>query len=140
MLSSIFGSVESQAKFQRTTKPDEYVRPPASKKRKSAEDEMDEALTQEELKRLKPRKERKPKKEIPDIEEATKEEDDNKTDNKTDDDGNNTNNKEKDSRTVFVGNVSITTTLKQLSSYMKGYGEIESIRMRSVPTEGVKGK
>ena len=37
------------------------------------------------------------------------------------------------SRTIFVGNIPVTTTRKELKSFFIGYGEIETVRLRSVP-------
>lgn len=44
----------------------------------------------------------------------------------------------KSSRTVFVGNVPISSTLSTLTAFFKEFGDIESIRMRSVPVAGTK--
>ena len=43
---------------------------------------------------------------------------------------------EKNTRTLFVGNVPISETSKALKQMFKDFGEIESIRLRSVPYEG----
>ena len=45
---------------------------------------------------------------------------------------------EKLSRTIFVGNISIDATKKELKSIFSKYGNVESIRFRSVPVAGPK--
>eukprot|EP00795_Rhopilema_esculentum_P008697 gene8697-14717_t len=42
------------------------------------------------------------------------------------------------SRTIFVGNVSIDATKKELKSIFSKYGKVESVRFRSVPVAGPK--
>eukprot|EP01041_Mallomonas_annulata_P007125 gene7125-14493_t len=42
----------------------------------------------------------------------------------------------KDKRTLFVGNVPLSFTLPNLTKMFKEFGEIESVRMRSVPIAG----
>mmetsp|Transcript_40214 Transcript_40214/g.41020 ORF Transcript_40214/g.41020 Transcript_40214/m.41020 type:complete len:387 (+) Transcript_40214:70-1230(+) len=44
----------------------------------------------------------------------------------------------KNKRTIFVGNVPLSSTVNSLKSMFKEFGEIESIRMRSVPIAGAK--
>lgn len=44
---------------------------------------------------------------------------------------------EKDDRTCFVGNLSTSESKKSILKYFKDFGEIESIRLRSVPVEGI---
>ncbi|KAL4430415.1 hypothetical protein ABPG74_013265 [Tetrahymena malaccensis] len=46
--------------------------------------------------------------------------------------------KEKDDRTVFVGNISLEATGSQIAKEFKQYGKIEKIWMRSVPIENSK--
>ena len=41
-------------------------------------------------------------------------------------------NREKLGRTVFVGNVPVETDRKELQKLFKAYGEVESVRLRSV--------
>jgi len=43
---------------------------------------------------------------------------------------------EKNERTLFVGNVPTTYSTKSLSKYFSEFGEVESIRIRSVPIAG----
>lgn len=43
-----------------------------------------------------------------------------------------------DQSTIFVGNIPTTETVKSLTKFLKVYGEIESIRLRSVPIAGAK--
>ena len=44
----------------------------------------------------------------------------------------------KDLDTIFVGNIPVTETQKSLTKFFKAYGEIDSIRLRSVPVAGAK--
>jgi RNA recognition motif-containing protein len=46
--------------------------------------------------------------------------------------------KEKDERTIFVGNIPISCSTDKLSKLFSEYGAIESIRLRSVPVSGAK--
>lgn len=154
MLSSIF-NVDNKSKFERGERSIEFEsqkvskRKPRKNKNKDIDDDdnnddnLDAALTEMELKRMNNRKERKPKKLV---------ESNNNNDADNDNDNNVTNNKiknednehpheeqsEENKRTVFIGNISLDITSKQLKSFMKQYGDIESIRMRSVPLEGSK--
>lgn len=43
---------------------------------------------------------------------------------------------EKEQRTCFVGNIGITENKKSITKFFKEFGDIESIRLRSVPVEG----
>jgi nucleolar protein 12 len=43
-----------------------------------------------------------------------------------------------DERTIFVGNLPLTTTRKSLASLFKSCGKVESSRLRSVAAAGVK--
>ncbi len=43
---------------------------------------------------------------------------------------------EKESRTVFLGNVPIAETIKSLTKMCSEFGEVESVRLRSVPVAG----
>jgi RNA recognition motif-containing protein len=43
-----------------------------------------------------------------------------------------------DRDTIFVGNIPITESTKSLTKFFKTYGEIDSIRLRSVPVAGAK--
>ena len=43
---------------------------------------------------------------------------------------------EKDSRTLFVGNIPITTPSKSIRQFFSKYGDIETLRLRSVPIAG----
>jgi hypothetical protein len=45
---------------------------------------------------------------------------------------------DKDARTVFVGNVNVTTKMPKIKSFFKEYGAVESVRLRSVAVEGIK--
>jgi nucleolar protein 12 len=45
---------------------------------------------------------------------------------------------EKNARTVFVGNVPVSTTQKQLRKVFEGCGKINSLRFRSLPIAGAK--
>uniref|UniRef100_A0A8C6DHS5 RNA-binding protein 34 n=1 Tax=Moschus moschiferus TaxID=68415 RepID=A0A8C6DHS5_MOSMO len=47
----------------------------------------------------------------------------------------------KNERTVFVGNLPVTCNKKKLKSFFKEYGQIESVRFRSlIPAEGILSK
>ncbi|XP_023502955.1 RNA-binding protein 34 isoform X1 [Equus caballus] len=47
----------------------------------------------------------------------------------------------KNERTVFVGNLPVTCNKKKLKSFFKEYGQIESVRFRSlIPAEGTRSK
>ena len=46
-------------------------------------------------------------------------------------------NDEKDEKTIFVGNIPLSADMKRLKKYFKEFGEIETIRLRSVPIAGV---
>lgn len=46
--------------------------------------------------------------------------------------------KDDDDCTIFVGNVPITESIKTVTKFFKSYGEIESVRLRSVPISGAK--
>jgi nucleolar protein 12 len=48
------------------------------------------------------------------------------------------NDNEKNARTVFVGNVPVQTTQKQLRKVFEGCGKIKSARFRSIPVAGGK--
>jgi len=47
-------------------------------------------------------------------------------------------NNDKDDRTVFVGNLPLSTTRKKLASLFREFGLIESTRLRSIAVNGVK--
>lgn len=42
------------------------------------------------------------------------------------------------SRTLFVGNIPITETIKSVTKLFQEYGKIDSVRLRSVPVSGAK--
>jgi len=42
-----------------------------------------------------------------------------------------------ENRTIFVGNISLSATVKSLKKYFREFGEVESVRLRSVPIAGV---
>lgn len=46
--------------------------------------------------------------------------------------------KDDDDCTIFVGNVPITESIKTVTKFFKSYGEIMSVRLRSVPISGAK--
>eukprot|EP00794_Sanderia_malayensis_P012128 gene12128-13380_t len=41
-------------------------------------------------------------------------------------------------RTIFVGNIPVDTTRKELREFFKSYGDIETVRLRSVPVASLK--
>ena len=43
---------------------------------------------------------------------------------------------DKDKRTVFLGNVPISQTVKSLTKFCSEFGEVESVRLRSLPVAG----
>ncbi len=43
---------------------------------------------------------------------------------------------DKDERTVFLGNVPITQNVKSLTKFCREFGEVESVRLRSLPVAG----
>jgi nucleolar protein 12 len=43
---------------------------------------------------------------------------------------------DKNSRTIFLGNVPITEDVKSITKFCSEYGEVESVRLRSVPVAG----
>jgi RNA recognition motif-containing protein len=45
--------------------------------------------------------------------------------------------KEQNERTVFAGNIPVLYTVKKLKTYFKEFGTVASIRLRSVPFEGI---
>lgn len=51
---------------------------------------------------------------------------------------NSENHKGDDDCTIFVGNVPITESIKTVTKFFKSYGEIVSVRLRSVPISGAK--
>lgn len=46
--------------------------------------------------------------------------------------------KDDDDCTIFVGNVPLTESIKTVTKFFKSYGEIMSVRLRSVPISGAK--
>ena len=51
--------------------------------------------------------------------------------------GDNGDNHQRDEKTIFVGNIPLSADVKSLKKYFKEFGEIETIRLRSVPIAGV---
>eukprot|EP01038_Epipyxis_sp_PR26KG_P008991 gene8991-12126_t len=134
-LSSIFSNA-SKEKFARTYKPEEFEQPKLSTK-----------LLQSETKKIK-----KPKKKKS-IVDANNENID-ISNNESGDGGKDkiinvqstvSSNAElfqdpndKDYRTIFIGNLPITETSKSITKLCKEFGEVESVRLRSVPVSGTK--
>ena len=44
--------------------------------------------------------------------------------------------KEKESRTLFIGNMSTQMTVKEIKRFCSKYGDVESVRLRSIPILG----
>ena len=44
---------------------------------------------------------------------------------------------EANAKTIFVGNIPLTETVKSLKRYFKEFGEVDSLRLRSVPIAGL---
>lgn len=121
-------SESAKQKFARVYKPEEFD-VPAKKVKEPVEGEEDVEPIEEDDKKKK-RKERKRKPEVsvdadgvevPAVETTPAEE------------------KEvKDLDTIFVGNIPVSETVKSLTKFFKTYGEIDNIRLRSVPVAGAK--
>lgn len=126
-LASLF-SEESKANFTRRIKPQEEF---ISKKRRNKEIE-------EEI----PKKIKKPKhKHRKDLLTSTSDTNTLTTSTITNSESlesnNNSNNiDEKDQRTIFVGNIPITETVNSIRQYFSEFGQIDSVRIRSVPVAG----
>jgi nucleolar protein 12 len=157
MLSSIFQNVDN---FKRTEfeKKEEFTRKISKKRAEADEDELsdeqgntrfrrtksrsnddDDNLINAELRvlgRSKKDKERKPRKPKKESLSSPGTEIDNGSEleihnvNKTPEEIN------KDLRTIFVGNVSLDVSVKEIRSLFNQYGEVESIRQRSMPLTG----
>lgn len=160
MLSSIFTSTE---KFKRTENDDlNALRAPRRSRKQGRKDSdenddkervgvehMDDELTAAELSRIGGRKERKkPRKPKSDgvdpgdgqPEAAKNEGEEMKEEEEQGEDisDNVLDNRLKNRRTLFVGNVAIQATPKDLKSFFSKCGDVESIRLRSLPLEGTK--
>ena len=111
-LSSIFAD-NSNEKFNRLLKPEEFIPPP-----KKINDEQ------------KTRKKRKPKKDTAIIETAVEEIKHSESEplREASDECLN--------RTVFLGNLPLSETVKSVKAFCKDFGVIESVRLRSVPIAG----
>lgn len=126
-LASLF-SEESKANFARLTKPQEF------KQKKRPIEEKNEI---EEPKKIKKPKHKHRKNEL-ELNEATN----NTTTTTTatteisNHDNNETNSFEKDQRTIFVGNIPITESINSIKHYFSEFGQVESVRIRSVPIAG----
>lgn len=120
-------SESAKQKFARVYKPEEFD-VPVKKVREPVEGEATEDAEPVEEEKKK-RKERKRKPEV-----------------SVDADGNEipvteaapVDNNAKDLDTIFVGNIPVTETVKSLTKFFKTYGEIDNIRLRSVPVAGAK--
>ncbi len=131
-LSSIFNT-SNLDKFKRINRPVEKSDNVPQLKKRRAEDSNVDAVP----------KKKKPKhikrvKTLENDKENGKNGDDNEVSSSNIDDSQNIGepDAEKNSRTLFVGNVPVSETSKALKQMFKDFGEIESIRLRSVPYEG----
>eukprot|EP01032_Pedospumella_encystans_P032016 gene32016-36146_t len=122
-------SESAKQKFARVYKPEEFD-VPVKKVKEPVEGEADDVEPIEEDDKKKKRKERKRKAEV-----------------SVDADGVEipaadapaaVEGESKDLDTIFVGNIPVTETQKSLTKFFKAYGEIDSIRLRSVPVAGAK--
>ena len=122
-LESIF-SVEAKSKFARTE--NQYVNIPKVEKKRKVEDEKPVKMSRKEQRR---------------ILEEKKQNEDKETNNTVGDIDNSSNASSADdsTRTVFAGNIPLTETIKSLTKlFSMKFGEVESIRLRSVPVAGTK--
>lgn len=113
-LSSLF-SDESKAVFARSQKPKEF----SSKRAPTIAEEKVE------------KKEKKPK-----HKRSRPESDSTEPDPSVNVVSDTINSDEKDCRTIFVGNISLSTSSKSLRKFVNTFGEVESLRLRSVPIAG----
>mmetsp|Transcript_22562 Transcript_22562/g.32982 ORF Transcript_22562/g.32982 Transcript_22562/m.32982 type:complete len:386 (+) Transcript_22562:85-1242(+) len=111
-------SESSKANFARTHKPEEF------QPKKRPQDEKEEPP-----KRVKKPKHKHTKKEQDEASDVAQDSTQ-AVDNDTSDE------EAKKQRTVFVGNIPISATLKSVRKIFSEFGDIESIRMRSVPISG----
>jgi RNA recognition motif-containing protein len=124
-------SASAVQKFARVYKPEEFDLP-VKKVPEPADEDAEDAEPLE--KRKKPRKERKPKTLVPaegDSAGSSVAAEPAQSDHvpKAGD---------QDNTTVFVGNIPTSETTKSITKFFKTYGEIESVRLRSVPVAGAK--
>jgi nucleolar protein 12 len=131
-LASLF-SEENKANYERINKPKEFVK--TERKKRRLEESNDENQEVEEvLEEILPKKVKKPKykkrnqqaKESADDKPTTSE-----TEPNVEEEGH-----EKNARTIFVGNIPITETVTSIRTYFGQFGQVESVRLRSVPTAG----
>ena len=141
-LSSLFGGSSSSTegsgglfsdsakqKFARVYKPEEFDLPVKKAPAPKDEDGTDD-LDPIDAKKKK-RKERKRKVEPEAGAEGAKDDTDQQAIDSSD-------SSSADNRTIFVGSIPVSETVKSLTKFFKTYGEIESIRLRSVPIAGAK--
>ena len=131
-LSTLF-SEESKKKYERAVRPrefdakkkpelDEKGRVKISKKQKR----LDVENSGEEVKKKKPKHKHRGRSSTSSLSSAA-----------SDTGGDKGVNDEKDEKTIFVGNIPLSADMKRLKKYFKEFGEIETIRLRSVPIAGV---
>jgi hypothetical protein len=124
-LQSLFDPANLE-KFKRVTKPAEFAAPRPKKQRTVTDEDGDEV----------PRK-KKPKHKHRDAERLDAEENSDKVAGDLKGASVESGNDEKNFRTVFIGNLPLSQNQKTLRQLFKDFGDIESIRLRSVPYEGV---
>ncbi len=137
-LASMFSDVAKE-KFARAVKPEEFK----LKSVKAPEDYLDEEEKEEEKLKLEKKLAKKAKRKergVKSNEDATsdapvKEE---VTEKKKDGAENKDGNVTRDKLTIFVGNVPTTETIASITKLFKEFGDIESVRLRSVPIAGTK--
>jgi nucleolar protein 12 len=132
-LASLF-SDESKANYQRVNKPKEVVR---QKRVRQENDENDDGEENYEIATaVTPKKVKKPK------HKHRKQETTDATPSASPVEGSNSEaaegpeGREKDERTIFVGNIPITETVTSLRTFFSQFGQVESARLRSVPIAG----
>jgi RNA recognition motif-containing protein len=130
-LASLF-SDENKANYERINKPKEFVKIERKKRRLDDSNDGDQEI--EEIQEVLPKRVKKPKhkqrkpptNEPSDTNPAIVE-----TEHNVELEGH-----EKDARTIFVGNIPITETVASIKTYFGQFGQVESVRLRSVPTAG----
>jgi nucleolar protein 12 len=134
-LASLF-SDESKANYERVNKPKEVVR--HKRVREENQDENDGDENYEIATAVAPKKVKKPKHKHrkPETIESSSPIETSNTEAAPDVESEGAEGKEKDERTIFVGNIPITETVSSLRTFFGQYGQVESARLRSVPTAG----
>jgi hypothetical protein len=140
-LSALF-SDSAKEKFTRVYKAEEFNLPKKEKKVKEGEEGDDPAPIPEEdegKKKRKPRKERKPDDTTAAAGSSSGEGDAGGAGGAGDaGEGAVANANTEEACTLFVGNIPVKETTKSITNFFKTHGEIDSVRLRSVPVAGAK--